>query len=107
MIDAEADFYSHHNAAVNRGTHMLGDESTSAFEEARETVANINGRPEEIVWTKNATERSTCCLRTPRRGHGWPRIARMKVGPATGSCDPCRTPREPVAVARTCQEDGS
>lgn len=85
VIDAEADFYSHHNAAVNRGTHMLGDESTSAFEEARETVANfINGRPEEIVWTKNATEAINLvayAMSNAAAGMGGPESARMKVGP--------------------------
>ncbi len=57
VIDAEADFYRRHNAAVNRGTHMLGDEATDAFESARGDVAGfVGGRPEEIVWTKNSTE---------------------------------------------------
>ena len=57
VIEAEAEFYRFHNAAVNRGTHMLGDESTGVFEAARETVANFVGADaREIVWTKNATE---------------------------------------------------
>ncbi|MFT0763145.1 SufS family cysteine desulfurase [Actinomyces sp. F1_1611] len=57
VIDAEAEFYRNHNAAVNRGTHLLGDEATEAFESARATVANfVGGRPDEIVWTKNSTE---------------------------------------------------
>ncbi|WIK65258.1 aminotransferase class V-fold PLP-dependent enzyme [Gleimia hominis] len=57
VIDAETQFYEHTNAAVNRGTHLLGDESTQAFEDARETVAAFVGaRPDELVWTKNATE---------------------------------------------------
>lgn len=57
VIDVEADFYRTSNAAVHRGTHMLGDEATIIFEEAREAVAQFVGAaPEEIVWTKNATE---------------------------------------------------
>ncbi|WP_350259066.1 SufS family cysteine desulfurase [Scrofimicrobium sp. R131] len=57
VIDAEAEFYRNHNAAVNRGTHLLGDEATESFESARATVANfVGGRPDEIVWTKNSTE---------------------------------------------------
>lgn len=57
VIDAEQKFYSHSNAAVNRGTHELGDEATQAFDDARTTVAKfIGGRAEELVWTKNATE---------------------------------------------------
>jgi len=57
VIEAEADFYQMHNGAVNRGTHVLGDEATEAFELARSQVARFVGaRPDEIVWTKNATE---------------------------------------------------
>ncbi|MDO5722091.1 MAG: SufS family cysteine desulfurase [Actinomycetaceae bacterium] len=57
VIDAEADFYAHSNGAVSRGTHQLGDESTAAFADARATVADfIGAHPDEIVWTKNATE---------------------------------------------------
>lgn len=57
VIEAETDFYQSRNGAVNRGTHLLGDEATEAFESARETVARFVGaRADEIVWTKNATE---------------------------------------------------
>lgn len=57
VIDAEADFYRLRNGAVHRGTHLLGDEATDAFESARGTLASfIGGAPDEIVWTKNATE---------------------------------------------------
>lgn len=57
VIDAEANFYRRSNAAVHRGTHILGDEATSAFEDGRSALASfIGGRSDEIVWTKNATE---------------------------------------------------
>ena len=57
VIEAEADFYRLHNGAVHRGTHLLGDESTDAFERARSVLADfIGGRADEVVWTKNATE---------------------------------------------------
>lgn len=57
VIDAEKHFYENSNAAVNRGTHELGDEATQAFDDARTTIANfIGGKENEIVWTKNATE---------------------------------------------------
>lgn len=57
VIETEAEFYRRRNAAVHRGTHLLGDESTAAFEDGRTALAAfINGRPDEIVWTKNATE---------------------------------------------------
>ena len=65
VIDAEANFYRRSNAAVHRGTHILGDEATSAFEDGRSALASfIGGRSDEIVWTKNATEaiyRSCVC----------------------------------------------
>lgn len=57
VIQTEADFLSRSNAATHRGTHLLGDEATQAFEDARITVADfIGARADEIVWTKNATE---------------------------------------------------
>lgn len=57
VIDAEANFYRRSNAAVHRGTHILGDESTRVFEDGRDALASfIGGRSDEIVWTKNATE---------------------------------------------------
>lgn len=57
VIEAEAEFYRLHNGAVNRGTHLLADEASQMFEDARSTVADfIGAKPEEIVWTKNSTE---------------------------------------------------
>ncbi len=56
VIDAELEFYTRHNAAVNRGAHQLAEEATTAFEQAREDVAAFVGaEPGEIVWTSNAT----------------------------------------------------
>ncbi|HLR27367.1 MAG TPA: cysteine desulfurase [Ruania sp.] len=57
VIDAEQDFYLQHNAAVHRGAHALAEEATADYERARELVAGFVGaRPEELVFTKNATE---------------------------------------------------
>jgi cysteine desulfurase/selenocysteine lyase len=57
VIEAEADFYRRHNAAVHRGAHMLAEESTAAYEEARATISRfIGGKPGELVLTRNATE---------------------------------------------------
>ncbi|QWW20674.1 SufS family cysteine desulfurase [Schaalia sp. 19OD2882] len=57
VIEAEAEFYRRSNAAVHRGTHLLGDEATLVFEDGRADLASfVGGRPDEIVWTKNATE---------------------------------------------------
>ena len=57
VLDAERDFYLHHNAAVHRGAHQLAEEATELYEGARETVAAFLGaRTEEVIFTKSATE---------------------------------------------------
>lgn len=57
VIDAEANFYRRHNAAVHRGAHQLAEEATEAYEGARLIVAKfIGAQEEEIVFTKSATE---------------------------------------------------
>jgi len=56
VLNAEAEFYQFHNAAVQRGAHLLAEEATAAFEAARAEVASLVGASEnEIVWTENAT----------------------------------------------------
>ena len=57
VLDAERNFYLHHNAAVHRGAHQLAEEATELYEGARETVAAFLGASsEEIIFTKSATE---------------------------------------------------
>lgn len=57
VLDAEREFYEHHNAAVHRGAHQLAEEATDAYEAARETIAGFIGADaQEVVFTKNATE---------------------------------------------------
>lgn len=57
VINAINDFYRRSNGAVHRGTHLLADESSQVFEDARQVVADfIGGKPNEICWTKNSTE---------------------------------------------------
>ena len=58
VVDAIAEHYLTHNANVARAMHLLGAEATVAFEGGRSTVAGFVGaaRPEEIVFTKNASE---------------------------------------------------
>ena len=57
VIEAESCFYENSNGAVHRGTHLLADESSQFFEDARGVLASfIGANPGEIVWTKNATE---------------------------------------------------
>ena len=57
VMDAEIDFYRHHNAAVHRGAHQLAEEATDIYEGARLTVAEfLNAEEDEVVFTKSATE---------------------------------------------------
>ena len=85
VINAEADFYRRSNGAVHRGTHLLGDEATDAFESARGTLASFVGAsPDEIVWTKNATEAINLValsMGNASQGLGGAQAAPMRVGP--------------------------
>lgn len=58
VVDAIAEHYLQHNANVARAMHLLGGEATEAFEGARSKVGTFVGaaRPEEIIFTKNASE---------------------------------------------------
>jgi cysteine desulfurase/selenocysteine lyase len=58
VLDALDKYYTFSNANVHRGLHVLAERATEIFENARGKVAKFIGaeRPEEIVWTKNATE---------------------------------------------------
>ncbi|MDR1450401.1 MAG: SufS family cysteine desulfurase [Propionibacteriaceae bacterium] len=57
VIDAVSAHYACHNANVARAMHALGMEATAAYEGARAKVAAfIGAQPEEIVFTKNASE---------------------------------------------------
>ena len=57
VINAISDYYLHHNSNVHRGVHTLSAESTQMYEQARKKVAKfINAEPEEVIFTKNATE---------------------------------------------------
>ncbi|MCV7153100.1 cysteine desulfurase [Mycolicibacterium pyrenivorans] len=57
VLDAERAFLVHSNGAVHRGAHQLMEESTDAYEQGRADVAAFVGvDPDELVFTKNATE---------------------------------------------------
>jgi cysteine desulfurase / selenocysteine lyase len=57
VLDAERDFLITSNGAVHRGAHQLMEESTDAYEEGRADIAAFVGAdPDELVFTKNATE---------------------------------------------------
>jgi len=58
VIDAMSSFTEHHYAPINRSAYRLAAEATDAYEGARAKVARfVNAdHPDEIVFTKNATE---------------------------------------------------
>ena len=57
VLESERIYYEQHNANVHRGAHMLGDEATQIYQEAREKVAKfIWGRGDEVVFVRNTTE---------------------------------------------------
>ena len=57
VLDAERAFYETSNAGVHRGAHQLAEEATDAYESSRAVIAAFVGaRPEDVVFTKNATE---------------------------------------------------
>ena len=58
VIDAVSKFYEESNSNIHRGPHFLAEEATIMYENARRAVADFVGaqKPEEIIFTKNATE---------------------------------------------------
>ena len=58
VLDALDDYYTRHNANVHRGIHVLAEEATALYEDARDKVAAfINAADRsEVVFTKNSTE---------------------------------------------------
>ncbi len=83
VLDAERGFYERHNAAVHRGAHQLSEEATDAYEGARTTVAGfIGARPDEVVFTKNATEAiNLVAYSMSNATTEGPEAARFRVGP--------------------------
>ena len=58
VIDRISRYYSHENANVHRGVHYLSDQATTAYEQARTTIARyINAEhSQEIIFTKGTTD---------------------------------------------------
>jgi cysteine desulfurase/selenocysteine lyase len=57
VLDRLRDFYTRDYANIHRGVYPLSERSTEAYEAARERVARfLHAKPEEIVFTKGATE---------------------------------------------------
>ncbi|MBF8187925.1 cysteine desulfurase [Nonomuraea sp. K274] len=58
VIETMREHFAMHYSNVGRAMHVLGAESTDAYENARDTITGFVGAParDEIVFTKNASE---------------------------------------------------
>ncbi|CAN5729051.1 cysteine desulfurase SufS [soil metagenome] len=58
VIEALTDYYERHNANIHRGAHLLAEEATAAYEEAREKAATFLGAPDptNLIFTGGTTE---------------------------------------------------
>ena len=58
VLDALQRYYTHQNANVHRGVHRLSEEATTAYEQARQSVARFLGLTEArgVVFVRGATE---------------------------------------------------
>ncbi len=70
VIEAVTDVLSYHTANVHRAVHLLGDEATERFEEARRKVARLIGAEQhEVILLRNTTEALNLVARCyPRKG---------------------------------------
>ena len=73
VIDTFVEYFGQRNAAVHRGAHSLAVEATDAFENGRIAAAGlVGGAPEQVCWTKNATEAlNVVALGMDRASHGF------------------------------------
>ncbi|MCC7109722.1 MAG: aminotransferase class V-fold PLP-dependent enzyme, partial [Deltaproteobacteria bacterium] len=56
VLRAMMDYYENHRANVHRGKHLLSEEASEAFEDARRKVARfVNADPATVVFTAGAT----------------------------------------------------
>ena len=58
VLEAMEAFYRTNNANIHRGVHILAEESTGMYEQARQKVAKFINAPsaEEVIFTRNTTE---------------------------------------------------
>ena len=77
VIEAMSQFLEHDYAPINRSSYRLAADATEAYEGARSKVATFIGarRPNEVIFTKNATEALNLVA------HSWGR-ANMAAGDA-------------------------
>jgi len=74
VLDAMARYYEDDNANVHRGVYSIAERATAAYEAARAKVARFIGAagPEEVIFTRNATEGLNLVASTWGRAHVGP-----------------------------------
>ena len=83
VLDALTEHYALHNANVARAVHTLGSEATTAYENARDTVARFINAPrrEEIIFTKNSSEALNLVAYAISNATTFPDAERFRLGP--------------------------
>ena len=83
VLDALDEHYSKHNANVARAVHTLGSEATTAYENARDTVARFVNAPsrDEIIFTKNSSEALNLVAYSLSNASTFPGADRFRIGP--------------------------
>jgi cysteine desulfurase/selenocysteine lyase len=65
VIEAERAYYEEYSACADRSHHPLADRAEEKFEAARASLGRfVNARPDEVVFTKNATEALNLVVRS-------------------------------------------
>jgi cysteine desulfurase/selenocysteine lyase len=74
VLDRMARYYAHENSNVHRGVHKLSQDATDAFEEARQSVADLINAPssDQVIFTRGCTESLNLVAQT---------FARPQLGP--------------------------
>src|SRR6058998_245125 len=71
VLDRLVRYYTHENANVHRGVHLLSERATDAFEEARKTAARFLHAADtrEIIFVRGTTEAINLVAQTYGRVH--------------------------------------
>ncbi len=71
VLEAMEAHYRLHNANIHRGIHTLAEESTAAYEAARQRIADFIGArsPREVIFTRNTTESINLVAQSWGRAH--------------------------------------
>ncbi|NBD07630.1 cysteine desulfurase [Corallococcus silvisoli] len=74
VLDALMRYYTHDNANVHRGVHILSERATQAFEDARETVRRFIHAKDvrEVIFVRGTTEAINLVAATYGRKHVGP-----------------------------------